>query len=131
MEPTNGTDTKPSDPYAELELAGYMGTLKDSLKGYVRTEKELIKMKLTDRAGTVMAGVVDQSVKLVCANGVLLFLTIALSFYVGDITSSYPVGFLAGAAVYLLLYLAYHLWWSGGGKDRFIIERINDLFGHE
>jgi|GEM_PF-1638283 len=131
MEATNGTSTKPHDPYAELDLAAYMESLKGSVNGYVRTEKELLKMQLSDRASSVMAGVVEQAVKLVCMNGVLLFLTVALSLYLGELVGSYPIGFAAGAAVYLILYGGYHVWWGRGGKDRFIMERINDLFGHE
>ncbi|HQW41921.1 MAG TPA: hypothetical protein PK149_12185 [Flavobacteriales bacterium] len=131
MEATNGTLTEPKDPYADLDLSVYLESLKSSVNGYVRTEKQLIKMQLTDRAGSVMAGAVEQIVRLVCMFGVLLFLTIALSLYVGELTNSYPIGFAVGASTYLLIYLIYHVWWSGGGKDRFIIERINDLFGHE
>lgn len=131
MEVMNGTSSEPKDPYAELDLAAYMQGLKGSLSGYVRTEKELVKMQLTERAGSVMAGAVEQVVRLVCLGGVLLFLVISVSLYIGELSGSYPVGFAAGASVYLIIYLIYHFWWGGGGKDRFIMERINDLIGHE
>ena len=55
MEAMNGTPPKELDPYAELDLSTYMQSLKVSVKGYVRTEKELVKMQLTERAGSVMA----------------------------------------------------------------------------
>ena len=44
MEATNGTLTEPKDPYADLDLSVYLDSLKSSVNGYVRTEKQLIKM---------------------------------------------------------------------------------------
>lgn len=126
---TNGTPVEPHDPYADLDLARYMGTLKDSLNGYVRTEKELLKMQAAERAGSVMSDAVVQVVRLVCFGGLLLFLNIALSLYVGELANSYPIGFAVGGAVYLLIYGIFHLWWGGGGKNGFIVGRINDLIG--
>lgn len=131
MHPTNGTPVEPHDPYAELDLGRYMESLKDSLNGYVRTEKQLLKMQLTERAGSVMAGAVQQVVRLVCLNGLFLFLNIALSLYVGELTGSYPIGFAVGGAVYLLILGVFHFYWNGGGKDGFIVERINELFGND
>lgn len=77
--------------------------LTTSLKRYVNTSFELIKLEATERSSVIGAGLV--SGLLVALAGLLfvLFISLGLSFYLSYLLDSSYAGFMIIAGFYLLL----------------------------
>lgn len=111
----------------ELDFSTFMDGFVDDVKGYMQAQRRFLTLHVTEKASTLMGKAVQQVVLFVVLGMALLFLNIALAFYLGDLLSSRPLGFVIVAGFYLLLLGAFLLWWKHGAKDRFILDRINDL----
>jgi len=96
-------------------------------KGYLLAEKEHLTLQATEKAAVLLSRVVRHTAMLVMLAATLLFLNLALALYLGELLGSLPLGFVIVAGSYLLLLGGFLLWWSQGGRDRFVIDRINDL----
>lgn len=115
---------------AEGERLDFTSFLDDAVKDVkllVRTQKELLVLDAADKAASLSAKLIQSAIKAFTALFVLLFLNIALAFYLAEVLDSTPLGFVCAAASYALLGLAFNLYWTSGGKDRFLIDRINDF----
>ena len=110
-----------------LDFSSFMKRFADDVKGYVRAQRKYLTLHFTEKVSTVMGKVVQQVVLFVTVGMALLFLNIALALYLGDLLASRPLGFVLVAAIYLLLLGGFSLWWSNGGRDRFVLDRINDF----
>lgn len=118
------------DETAEGERLDFTTFLDDAIndvKSLVRSQKDLIVMEAADKAATLSAKLIQSVVMAFAAVFVLLFLNIALAFYLGELLDSTPLGFVCAAALYALFALAFNLYWNSAGRDRFLIERINDF----
>jgi hypothetical protein len=56
-----------------------------------------------------------------------VFLNVALALYLGELLGSYPLGFLLTALLVIALVGLFHLWWANGGRDGYLLARINDM----
>jgi len=110
-----------------LDFSSFMQRFADDMKGYVHAQRRYLTLHLTEKVSILMGKVMQQMVLFVALGMALLFLNIALALYLGDLLASRPLGFVVVAGFYLLLLGIFSLWWSNGGKDRFVIDRINDL----
>ena len=110
-----------------LDFSSFMKRFAEDIKGYVRAQREYLALHITEKVGTVMGKIVQQVVLFVTVGMALLFLNIALALYLGDLVASRPLGFVFVAAIYLLLLAGFSIWWSNGGRDRFVLDRINDF----
>jgi Putative Actinobacterial Holin-X, holin superfamily III len=111
----------------ELDFSSFMDGLVDDVKGYVHAQKHYLTLHATEKASTLMGKAVEQTVLFGVLGISLLFLNVALAFYLGDLLASRPLGFVIVAVFYLLLLGAFFLWWKNGARDRFVLDRINDL----
>ena len=111
----------------ELDFSTFMDGFVDDVKGYVDAQKHYLTLHATEKASTLMGKAVEHIVLFVVLGMTLLFLNVALAFYLGDLLSSRPLGFVIVAGFYLLLLGAFLFWWKNGARDRFILDRINDL----
>lgn len=131
----NGAPITASDRDREeggpLDFSTFMDGTADDVKGYIKAQKEYLTLHLTEKASALMGKAVQSAVGISIAAMVLLFLNLALAFYVGDLLRSRPLGFVIVAGTYLLLLGIFQLWWSNGGRDRFVLDRINDLNDNE
>ena len=127
----NNTTAPPAqhdtDEGGELDFSTFMDGFVTDVKGYVEAQKHYLTLHVTEKAGTLMGKAVQQVVLFVVLGMALLFLNIALAFYLGDLLASRPLGFVIVAGFYLLLLGAFLLWWKNGARDRFVLDRINDL----
>ena len=110
-----------------MDFSSFMNRFADDVKGYVRAQKVYLTMQATDKASTLLAKAVQHVVLFVMLGIALLFLNIALAFYLGDLLSSRPLGFVLVSGFYLILLAAFFLWLNIGEKERFILGRINDF----
>ena len=102
------------------------GSVRD-VKGYIRAERKYLRLRIAERFGTLLGKLVHQIALLVAGAFMILFLTIALAFYLGELLSSTPLGFAIVAGAYLVFFLIFHVWWNAGAQDAFILDRINEL----
>ncbi|MBK8615233.1 MAG: hypothetical protein IPN85_17620 [Flavobacteriales bacterium] len=111
----------------ELDFSDFMEGLVVDTKAYVCAEADHLKLHAIEKTSALMGMVIRKTVVVILLGTALLFLNIALGIYLGDELNSRPLGFVIVAGTYLLLLGAFHIWWSQGGRDRFLIDRINDL----
>lgn len=78
------------------------GTIQ-KLKEYLENTKNITILKIVEKISSVIATVVTDGLMLIFAFFILLFASIGLGFYFGDLLDSTALGFLVLAGVYLLL----------------------------
>ena len=110
-----------------LDFSTFMDGFAHDIKGWVRAEKRYLMMHGSEKAGTMMGKTLHLTVVFIAFILILLFLCIGLGFYLGDVVGSRALGFVLVGGFYLVLLGIYQLWWSNGGRDRFILGRINEL----
>ncbi len=111
----------------DLDFSDFMEGLVVDTKAYVRAEVDHLKLHAIEKASLLMSMVIRKTMVVILLGTSLLFLNIARAIYLGDQLDSRPLGYVIVAGTYLLLLGAFQLWWSQGGRDRFLIDRINDL----
>ncbi len=111
----------------ELDFSSFLTGTSSDVKGYVRAQKRYLQLHLSERASLLMGRLLANVVLAVALGFVLLFLNVALALYLGEILHSAPLGFVLVAALYLLLFGIFRLWWAQGARDRFVLDRINDF----
>jgi len=119
------------DPAPAPDFSDFMQGLVRDAKGYLHAEREHLVMQATEKAAVLLSRVVRSTVMVVMLAASFLFLNLALALYLGELLRSQPLGFLIVAGFHLLLLGGFMLWWSQGGRDRFMIDRINDLDNDE
>jgi len=96
--------------------------LTDNLKEYVNTRYDLITLKLTQKAADISSQIVAVILIGVVISMFLLFINIAMAFYLSSLLSNNYAGFFIVAGFYLLLTLIFII-----GKKKLIITPIRNL----
>ncbi|MBK8500111.1 MAG: phage holin family protein [Flavobacteriales bacterium] len=123
----NPVSNQETDEGGELDFSTFMDSLVDDVKGYAHAQKQYLTLHVSEKVGTLMGKAVGTCVVYGVLGVSLLFFSVALAFYLGDLLSSVPLGFVIVAGFHLLLLGVFMLWWKQGARDRFIVGRINDL----
>ncbi|MBK9176349.1 MAG: phage holin family protein [Flavobacteriales bacterium] len=128
-ESSNGTPSHASATAegGHLDFSSFMDGLVGDMQGYAKAQRRYLTLHATEKASTLMGKAVEHTAIVVVLGMALLFLNVALAFYLGDLLASRPLGFVLVAGIYLLLLGAFLLWWKNGARDRFVLDRINDL----
>lgn len=127
------TTTKPIDvdlatrEGGELDFSTFLSGSASDVKGYVAAQKRYLELHFSERAGVLLSRLLANVVLCVALGFALLFLNVALALYLGELLGSAPLGFVLVAALYLLLLGVFRLWWTNGGRDGFVLDRINDF----
>lgn len=111
----------------ELDFSNFMDGLVVDVKGYVHAEKEHLTLHVTEKAARLVSQSIRQLTVVTLSGAALLFLSLALALYLSELLASIPLGFVIVAGAYLILLGAYQLWWSQGGRERSLLDHINDL----
>lgn len=111
----------------ELDFSTFLTGTANDLKGYVNAQKRYLQLSWSERLGVLLGRLVANLAVLAATGFAMLFLNIALALYLGELLKSLPLGFVLVAAGYLLLLGVFHLWWTSGARERFTLDRINDL----
>lgn len=85
-------------------------------KEYLENTKNVAILKIVEKISGIIAAVVTDGLMLIFAFFILLFASIGLGFYFGDLFDSNALGFLALAGVYLLLIIILLI--SKGGIEK-------------
>jgi hypothetical protein len=119
--------SNPIDDEEPLDFSTFVDGFMVDIKGYVNAQRHYMMLQASHKLAVLLAKAVQQMAVLSGFAFAALFSSVSLALYLGELLSSYPLGFLITAALALLLAGVFHLWWSNGGRDRFILARINDM----
>ncbi len=129
------TDHEPSyrdtDPtlleQEDMDIGSFADGFITDIKGYVGAQRRYLMLLGRKKVAGLLGKAVHSIALMTGAVITLLFMLVSLAIYLGEVLSSYPLGFLATSGIVLLLLGIFHLWWSGGGKESFMLSRINDF----
>jgi len=77
-------------------------SLLDSAKDYGLTSIELVKLKAVDKAQDAISSMIPVAIFIIVIAWFLLFLSLGLSFWLGELLGKLYFGFFAVAGIYFL-----------------------------
>ena len=105
------------------EKAKLLESLLESAKEYSKTSFELIRLKIIDKLADIISSAIPLSVVIILSATFLLFLSVGLAFWFGDLTGRIFYGFFIVAGIYILLAVIIHFF-----MHKRIKRRIGDYF---
>lgn len=96
-----------------------IGKLFLEFKKYLELQKEYVKLGAAEKLTVMLSAAVTVAVLLVLGSIILLFLTFALAFLLGDAIGSLPVGFGLIALLVLIIAGIFYL-----NRNRFVIQPL-------
>lgn len=94
-----------------------IGKLLLEFKKYLELQKEFVKLDATEKTTVILSVILIVTVLLLLGSIVLLFLTFALAYYLGDVLGSLSLGFGLISAFILLLTVIFYL-----NRNRMVIQ---------
>ena len=94
-----------------------IGKLLLEFKKYLELQKEFVKLDATEKMTVILSAILIVTVLLLLGSIVLLFLTFALAYYLGDVLGSLSLGFGLISAFILLLTVIFYL-----NQNRMVIQ---------
>ena len=94
-----------------------IGELLLEFKKYLELQKEFVKLDATEKMTVILSAILIVTVLLLLGSIVLLFLTFALAYYLGDVLGSLSLGFGLISAFILLLTVIFYL-----NRNRMVIQ---------
>lgn len=94
-----------------------IGKLLLEFKKYLELQKEFVKLDATEKMTVILSAILIVTVLLLLGSIVLLFLTFALAYYLGDVLGSLSLGFGIISAFILLLTVIFYL-----NRNRMVIQ---------
>ena len=94
-----------------------IGQLLLEFKKYLELQKEFVKLDATEKMTVILSAILIVTVLLLLGSIVLLFLTFALAYYLGDVLGSLSLGFGLISAFILLLTVIFYL-----NRNRMVIQ---------
>lgn len=111
----------------DVTITTFLEGFASDLRGYVNAQRDHLLMTASLKFAKLMGQAVHNAALIGGFAIALLFLHVALALYLGELLASYPVGFLLTALLALIMVGIFHLWWTNGGRERFLLARINDM----
>lgn len=96
-----------------------IGQLFLEVKKYLELQKEYVKLDAAEKLTITLSTILIVAVLLLLGSIVLLFLTFALAYYLGNVLGSLPIGFSIIAAFVLLLAAIFYL-----NRNRMVIQPL-------
>lgn len=94
-----------------------IGKLLLEFKKYLELQKEFVKLDATEKMTVILSAILIVTVLLLLGSIVLLFLTFALAYYLGDVLGSLSLGFGLISAFILLLTVIFYF-----NRNRMVIQ---------
>ena len=94
-----------------------IGKLLLEFKKYLELQKEFVQLDATEKMTVILSAILIVTVLLLLGSIVLLFLTFALAYYLGDVLGSLSLGFGLISAFILLLTVIFYL-----NRNRMVIQ---------
>lgn len=101
------------------------------IHAYVEQEIESVKLTAAEKISIATSTIVSGLILTLLAAAMLLFASLALSYYLGSLMNSTALGFLAVAGIYLLILLMVYLFRKRLITDNIVEVVIQFLFDEE
>lgn len=101
------------------------------IHAYVEQEIESVKLTAAEKISIATSTIVSGLILTLLAAAMLLFASLALSYYLGSLMNSTALGFLAVAGIYLLILLTVYLFRKRLITDNIVEVVIQFLFDDE
>jgi hypothetical protein len=111
----------------DLDFSTFMTGFAEDIKGYVLAQRRSITLSAAYKLAVLLGKAVQRLSVIAGLGAALLFMGIALALYLGELLTSYPIGFLLAGGLIAVLVGVFNFWWSHGGRDGYILARINDM----
>jgi len=95
-------------PEAVEEIVDSIESLLESAADYSKTSYDLVKLKTIDKTSDVISSLIPHAVVFVIFMSFLLFLTLGVAFWLGEIFGNNFYGFFVVAAFYGIIGLVLH-----------------------
>ena len=103
--------------FSNSKIIESIGKLLLEFKKYLELQKEFVKLDATEKMTVILSAILIVTVLLLLGSIVLLFLTFALAYYLGDVLGSLSLGFGLISAFILLLTVIFYL-----NRNRMVIQ---------
>jgi len=100
----------------EEQKFSFQGVLQ-KIKEYIDNTKELTILRIVGSVSDIISSVITDGLFIIFSFFVLLFLSISLGFYFGDLFDSNALGFLTLGGIYILLILILTIFKKGIEKN--------------
>lgn len=104
-----------------MEQAKHFELLFDKAGEYLETRASLVKLKTIRKTSDVVSVIISKLIAVVITAAVILMLSIALAFFLGDILGKNYYGFLIVAGLFALVGLVYYFL-----KDKWVKVPVGD-----
>ena len=102
---------------------------KTHFSDYYTAKSELLKLQFVDRLTVLISGAIVKLVALYLLLLILLFSSLALAFYLGNIFESNPIGFICVSAIYTVILIIFLLFKRPMVEQSVIKALIKFIFG--
>jgi hypothetical protein len=106
-----------------MQLNEKIDVLTDSLKEYVDTNYELIKLQVIDHTSDIISAVIGILIVVVLSVLALLFGSLYVAYYLNDLIGIDNIGFAVVGGFYLLVAIIFHF-----NKRKLIENRVCNSF---
>ncbi|HEY0977828.1 MAG TPA: phage holin family protein [Flavobacteriales bacterium] len=121
----------PRDPFEIQDFTEFMDSVVGESKQFIDAQKDYYTLVAAEKAAKGAGSALNSVVALVLLGSVLVFFNIALALWIGELLSSFPLGFLIVGSGYLVIYLIFFLIWKNGFKHRFTLGIINAFYNEK
>jgi len=111
----------------DMDIGTFLEGFAADIRGFIATQRDHLLMTASHKFALLTGKAVHRAAVMGGFAMAFVFLNVALALYLGEQLGSYPLGFLLTAALSLALVGLFHLWWTNGGRDRYLLARINDM----
>jgi hypothetical protein len=109
------------------DIASLLNSIFTKAVDYTKTSIELVKLKAVDRVSDAVSTAVPHAIVLCLICLALLFLSLGLSFWIGDLLGKTYLGFLVVGGFFLLVGLILRIFFHGKIKKMVSNYLVNQL----
>ena len=109
------------------ENAKLLESLLERATEYGKTSFELVKLKALDKTADVVSSFVPYSIVFILFATFLLFFSLGLSFWLGEILGEICFGFFVVAVFYIIIGIVLHFFmrkWLKNSLTNYVIKRL-------
>lgn len=113
----------------EADLSDLLDQATDDAKAYWEAQRDYTQLVASERAGKIGSSMMAGIVLLSIASIVLILLSFAAAYWIGELTGSLALGFLYVSLSYLGLLLIFYVLWRSFLKQKVFLGIVNAING--
>lgn len=112
------------------DIGTWLEDIAQDAKAYADHTRDYYTLLASERVARATVGVFERFVAVITLSMAVLLVSIAGSLWIGALTGNAALGFLCMAGFYVLIWLAFRLFWTKSGRERFVVSIVNAIHGH-